>query len=85
VPSLADGARTDCGGDAYTFAEVVPAHRGGRAAEPIMVLPDTLCADLAGSPGVKIESLNVFLDQRPPADDQSQASRARPMRPDRRH
>ena len=67
--SAADGTRTDedrsdCGGDAYSVAEVVPPQRGARRRWPIMVVPDTLCADLASSPARKIESLNIYVDRR---------------------
>jgi hypothetical protein len=64
LPALADGKAGDCGGDAYTFAEVVPAQRGVRAKGPITVLPDTLCADLAAGPSARIESLNVYVEPR---------------------
>jgi hypothetical protein len=67
TPALADGAgraESSCGGDAYSFAEVVPAQRGVRRQGPVMVMPDTLCADLAGSPATRIESLNVFVEPR---------------------
>ena len=64
LPALADGKTGDCGGDAYTFAEVVPAERGVRSKGPITVLPDTLCADLAAGPSTRIESLNVYVDPR---------------------
>jgi hypothetical protein len=58
--ALADAAavRTDCPGDAYTFAEIVPAQRG-----PVIAVPDTLCAELPGN-ATRIESLNIYLDQR---------------------
>jgi hypothetical protein len=64
LPAFADGKAADCGGDAYTFAEVVPAQRGVRQRGPITVLPDTLCADLAAGPSTRIESLNVDVDPR---------------------
>ncbi len=83
APTLADGRGRDCGGDAYTFAEVVPAQRGVRTREPIMVLPDTLCADLTASPATRIESLNVFIDPRAPAEEQAKVGpgRTAPYRP----
>lgn len=83
IPALADGKSIDgksidswahdCGGDAYTFAEVVPAQPGARRREPIMVLPDTLCADLAGSPGARIDSLTVVVEPRGLADERSRS------------
>jgi len=72
APALADGpgsAESGCGGDAYSFAEVVPAQRGARRHGPVMVMPDTLCADLAGSPATRIESLNVFVEPRQLGDE----------------
>ena len=45
--ATADGASSGCGGDAYSFGEVVPPNRAGQEG-PIIVVPDTLCADLAG-------------------------------------
>ena len=65
LPSLADGQGQGqeqyCGGDAYSFAEVVPARRGPRSQGPIVVTPDTLCADLARGPGVRIDGLSVYV------------------------
>jgi hypothetical protein len=87
APALADGpgsAESGCGGDAYSFAEVVPAQRGVRRHGPIMVMPDTLCADLAGSPATRIESLNVFLGPGQ-AGDEGLRSRFRGLRPAARH
>ena len=91
VSALADGpgaaasvptdGRQDCGGDAYTFAEVVPARPGIRRKGPIMVLPDTLCADLAASPNARIESLNVFIDPRGPAEERPQTGLPAPAAP----
>jgi hypothetical protein len=49
-----------------------------------MVMPDTLCADLAGSPATRIESLNVFLEPREPGDE-GLRSRFRGLRPAARH
>jgi hypothetical protein len=37
----------DCGGDAFTYAEVVSRPSGEREGGVIVVAPDTLCADLA--------------------------------------
>ena len=79
VPALASG--NDCGGDAYTYAEIVPAQRGRGLKGPIMVLPDTLCADLAASPNARIESLNVFIDPRGPAEERAQTGLPTPAAP----
>lgn len=84
MPVLADGNGRDCGGDAYTFAEVVPAQRGVRRTGPIMVLPDTLCADLAGSPATRIDSLNVVIDPRGSTEERSQTGLPMPTAPLRR-
>jgi hypothetical protein len=80
----ADGKAPDCGGDAHTFAEVVPAQRGQRQRGPIMVLPDTLCADLAGSPGTRIDSLNVFVDPRSAGQERPQTGLPAPSLAPRR-
>ncbi len=92
VPALADGpgaaasvptdaSRQDCGGDAYTFAEVVPARPGIRRKGPIMVLPDTLCADLAASPNARIDSLNIVIDPRNSAEERPQPGLPAPAAP----
>ncbi len=54
-----DSARTDCGGNSYSYVEVVPP--GPRQRDPIFWVPDTLCADLAGNRAVRIDSLNIYL------------------------
>ena len=61
--AVADGAGSGCGGDAYSLGEVVPATRGGQEG-PIMVVPYTLCADLASGQGARIDSLSIYLDRR---------------------
>ena len=63
---LADGTaaepdRGGCGGDAYTFAEVVVTPRSERG-KPLIALPDTLCADLQGGRRPPIQSLNIYID-----------------------
>ncbi len=63
---LADGTAVEadkggCGGDAYTFAEVVVTPRSERA-RPLIALPDTLCADLQGGRRPPIQSLNIYID-----------------------
>ena len=63
---LADGngvvaERSDCGGDAHSFAEIVSVPRGMRR-EPLIAVPDTLCADLQGPRRTQINSLNVYVD-----------------------
>ena len=84
--SGADGIRTDedrsdCGGDAYSFAEVVPLHREARRRGPITAVPDTLCADLASRQATRIESLNIYVNRRGngPEADRSRQPMARQM------
>ncbi len=50
---------TGCGGDAYSFAEVLPP-RGARG--PVQVVPDTLCADIEDRRRPAIGSLNVAIE-----------------------
>ena len=67
--ALADGIPAAAVGDgaaecrlAYSFGEVVsPDHR---RVGPIMVVPDTLCPDVAGVQGMRIESLSIYVDER---------------------
>jgi hypothetical protein len=73
--SLADGSRPEgdrsgCGGDAYSFAEVVASSHSPQRGEPVFTLPDTLCADLAGGPATRIDSLSIYLDRRSTGPDQ---------------
>ena len=58
---VADGESSGCGGDSYSFAEVVSSPSRG---EPIIAVPDTLCADLSSGQGTRIESLSIYLDRR---------------------
>ncbi len=66
--AIADGVRSGCGGDAYSFVDIVPPG----AKEPLVAVPDTLCADLASSAATRIESLNIYLDGRSNEADQRQ-------------
>lgn len=68
APAFADGGGGGCGGDAYSFVEVAPARRAARPQGPIVVMPDTFCADLAGGRNVSIESLNIVIDPRRPEE-----------------
>lgn len=70
APAWAGGERNDCGGDAYSFAEVVPAERGVRAGGPVIALPESLCADLAGRPDYRNGSLSIYVDGRAGASQQ---------------
>ena len=72
---IADGESSGCGGDSYSFAEVVSPSRG----EPIIAVPDTLCADLSSGQGTRIDSLSIYLDRR-----SNEAGRQPDMRPSRR-
>ena len=58
--AVGDGA-AECG-LAYSFGEVVSPD--DRRVGPIIVVPDTLCPDLPGGPGTRIESLSIYLDGR---------------------
>ena len=84
--TLADGASgqdlatTDCGGPAYTFAEVVTAEESRRHRGPLIAVPDTLCADLPGNP-TRIDSLNIYLDPRGNTAGQPQSSAGFPGTP----
>jgi hypothetical protein len=49
----------DCGGNAFTFAEVVEAQPGTRARGPVMTVPDSLCADLIDDRKSVLGSLNL--------------------------
>ena len=49
----------DCGGNAFTFAEVVEARAGARARGPVMTVPDSLCADLIDDRKPALGSLNL--------------------------
>ena len=62
--AAAGGEGSDCGGDAYSFAEVVPAQRGARARGALVSVPDTLCADIVNRQASRIESLSVYVDPR---------------------
>jgi hypothetical protein len=61
--ATADGASSGCGGDAYSFGEVVPPNRAGQEG-PIIVVPDTLCPDVVGGQGTSIQSLSIYVDGR---------------------
>ena len=49
----------DCGGNAFTFAEVVEARPGTRARGPVMSVPDSLCADLIDDRKPALGPLNL--------------------------
>jgi hypothetical protein len=51
---------SNCGGDAYSFAEVVPARRGPHHKGPLTTVPTTLCADLANQQRFRIDSLSTY-------------------------
>ena len=66
APAAADGrdldtARGGCGGDAYSVAEVGLLNRERHRNGPIVVVPDTLCADVASTHTTRIDSLNLYL------------------------
>ena len=57
---VADGT-ADCR-PAYSFGDVVSPD--DRRDGPIIVVPDTLCPDLARGQGTRIESLSIYVDGR---------------------
>ncbi|HEX8166129.1 MAG TPA: hypothetical protein VF601_10120 [Beijerinckiaceae bacterium] len=59
APLPAAANTTGCGGNAFTFAEVVEARPGTRAAGPVMSVPDSLCADLVEDRKPAVGSLNL--------------------------
>lgn len=89
VPARADGERAttteyaaraerSCGGDAFSFAEVV----SGRGAKGIVsTVPDTLCADLDDPRGPAIGSLNVVIEPRRRAEREGDRETRPRMRP----
>jgi hypothetical protein len=63
VPAFAAHRDRDCGGDAYSSAEVVTTGRSARR-RPIVSVPETLCADVTSGQDWRIESLSIYLDGR---------------------
>ncbi|MGH1592197.1 hypothetical protein ACRBEV_32255 [Methylobacterium phyllosphaerae] len=57
-PLTAGTARSGCGGDAFSSAEVVE-HRAPRRG-PLVALPDTLCADVAPQPGTTTTQIDIY-------------------------
>ena len=57
-PLTASTARSGCGGDAFSSAEVVE-HRAPRRG-PLVALPDTLCADVAPQPGTTTTQIDIY-------------------------
>jgi hypothetical protein len=51
---------SNCGGDAYSFAEVVPARPATHYKGPLTTVPTTLCADLGTRQRFRIESLSNY-------------------------
>ncbi|MCJ2056518.1 hypothetical protein MKL09_08125 [Methylobacterium sp. J-048] len=63
-PLTAGSADPGCGGDAFSSAQVIE-HRPPRHG-PLVVVPDTLCADLApqpGSPATQIDVVPLIMPQ----------------------
>ncbi len=54
-PLTAGTAKSGCGGDAYSSAEIVEHRRG-----PLVAMPDTLCADVAPQPGTPTTQIDVY-------------------------
>lgn len=62
APAAPAAANTlGCGGNAYTYAEVVEHAPGRRMRGPVIALPDSLCADLVEESKPGIGSLGVYI------------------------
>lgn len=57
-PLTAGSARSGCGGDAFSSAEVIE-HRPPRHG-PLTAVPDTLCADVAPQPGTPTTQIDIY-------------------------
>jgi hypothetical protein len=69
----------DCGGDAFTYAELVEARPGAAGKGPVMSIPDSLCADLVESRKTAIGSFSLQIGD--PYGMPSVRGRARDARP----
>jgi hypothetical protein len=58
APLTAGTAASDCGGDAFSSAEVLE-HRPPRHG-PLVTVPDTLCADVAPQPGKPTTQIDIY-------------------------
>ncbi len=65
----------DCGGNAETFADVVHSRPGQRQRGPVMVRPETLCADIIEANPRRSDPLNVYLND--PARSRQDSGQAR--------
>jgi len=76
----------DCGGNSFSFAEVMPPRARPRN-EPIRVGPDSLCADLIEVRRREIDSIELMINSEGSRDSQAEGSdgispgRSRPGRP----
>jgi hypothetical protein len=61
-PAESRANTVDCGGNSFSFAEVVPPRRARLRHEPIRVGPDSLCADLVEDRPQAIESMQLTID-----------------------
>jgi hypothetical protein len=80
-PRLPDDAaggwrEQDCGGDAFSYAEVV-SRRDGRDAGAIVVVPDTLCAELARR-APAVPSLHIHVEPSRPLPPEPRKPEPRP-------
>jgi hypothetical protein len=64
LPEHAMANTIGCGGNTFSYAEVVEARQGRHRAGPIEVMPDSVCADLIELRRRQIESLNIVIDPR---------------------
>jgi hypothetical protein len=87
VPAWADGRplgaddvaawrEQDCGGDAFSYAEVVSRPAGEREAGPVVVVPDAFCADLARQ--TPAMSLNIHVEAARPQPPAARKPQPRP-------
>jgi hypothetical protein len=64
VPSCASANTVDCGGNSFSYAEVGRAPRGQVHRGPIVVVPDSLCADLIERRRRPAPPLDIVIDPR---------------------
>jgi hypothetical protein len=72
APLPAAATAVGCGGNARSTVEVVRARPDQRRRGPIVVLPQTLCADLIEdrAPGIRGIDVNILLGDRPAPPDE---------------
>jgi hypothetical protein len=58
----------ECGGNSFSYGEVVQQHRGRARKGVVEAIPDSLCADLIEIRPREIESLHLTIDPRARTD-----------------